>query len=241
MEFHVNGKPEDIARYVLLPGSQSRARRIAGHFENMQTVSEERGIVVYTGSYHGVRMTACGTGMGGPATSIAAEELGHLGADTFIRVGSCGVFQPGQMPGDIIIASGAVRAGGTGRAYLPIEFPAVPTFEVTTALVQSAERLHIPVRVGVGYSSDAFYGPGDEAHFKQILRGRLVFVEQETDTLFVVGAVRGWRTGSILTADGAPGEIKPAWGEAAFKAGVDQMIQVALQAMLSLAQQDFSG
>lgn len=238
MEFHVNGKPEDIARYVLCPGSQSRARRIAEHFENMQTVSEERGIVVYTGAYQGVRMTACGTGMGGPATSIATEELGHLGADTFIRVGSCGVFQPGQKPGDIIIASGAVRGGGTGKAYLPIEFPAVPTFDVTQALVQAAERLQVSVRLGVGYSSDAFYGPGDEAHFQKILRGRLVFVEQETDTLFIVGAVRGWRTGSILTSDGAPGEIKPAWGEAAFKIGVDKTIEVALQAMLILAKHD---
>ena len=90
MEFHMTGEPKDVSRYVFCPGSQARARRIAGHFDDMVTVSDQRGIVVYSGFYEGVFMTACGTGMGGPATAIALEELGHLGADTFVRVGSCG-------------------------------------------------------------------------------------------------------------------------------------------------------
>ena len=68
--------------------------------------------------------------MGGPAVGIALEELANLGSDTFIRVGSCGVFQPGQQPGDVIISTGTFRAGGTSLTYLPLAFPAVPTFEV---------------------------------------------------------------------------------------------------------------
>jgi uridine phosphorylase len=238
MEHHVNGKPEDIARYVLCPGSQSRAALIAERFENRYTVSDDRGIVVYTGTYQGVHMTSCGTGMGGPALAIATEELGHLGADTFIRVGSCGAFQPGIQPGDILIASGAVRGGGTGLAYLPVEFPSVPTFEITLKLVETARRLDVPVQVGIGYSSDAFYSTGCEAHFERLMKGHPLFVEMESDTLFVIGAMRGWRTGAIFVSDGSVDEIKPEWGKAAFHAGVDRVIQVSLDALVAIAHQD---
>ena len=81
MEYHINGEPKDISRYVFCPGSQSRAGKIADHFENRVTVSNDRGIVVYSGTYEGHFMTACGTGMGGAAVGIACEELGHLIAD----------------------------------------------------------------------------------------------------------------------------------------------------------------
>ncbi len=197
MEFHIRGEAKDVARYVFCPGSQERAAKIAEHFDKTVTVSDSRGIVVYSGFYRGVFMTACGTGMGGPATAIAVEELGHLGADTFIRVGSCGVLQEGQKPGDVIIASGTYRGGGTANDYLPAEFPAVPTFEILRELVRAAERLEIPVTVGVGSAGDAFYGFKDRK-MAALKRGRAVFLEMESDTLFIVGAVRGWRTGAIF-------------------------------------------
>lgn len=238
MEFHLKGKPEDISRYVFCPGSQSRAREIAGHFESLVTVSEERGIVVYSGTYQGVFMTSCGTGMGGPATAIAMEELGHLGADTFIRVGSCGVCQEGQKPGDVIIASGTVRFGGTGHSYLPPEYPAVPTFEITQALIAAAAELGIPVRVGVGIAGDAFYGPQKRSKYETALAGKPIFMEMESDTVFIVGAVRGFRTGALFTSDGAPGKTKPDDGRGAFVEGVNHSIQIALKAMHSIALAD---
>ena len=86
-------------------GAIARSRIDADHY----LVSESRGYSVYSGQVEGIFMTVCGTGMGGPTTAIAIEELGHMGADTFIRVGSCGVFQPDQGPGDVIIASGSFR------------------------------------------------------------------------------------------------------------------------------------
>jgi len=159
MEFHIHAQPEEISRYVFCPGHQNRAKRIADHFQDVKLVHDDRGIVVYSGLYNGVFMTSCGTGMGGPAVGIALEELANLGADTFVRVGSCGVFQSGQQPGDVIIATGTFRAGGTSHAYLPLAFPAVPTFEVLRELVRSAEKLELPYTTGVGIAGDAFYGP----------------------------------------------------------------------------------
>ena len=104
-------------------------------------------------------MTVIGTGMGGPVVAIGLEELAHMGADTFIRVGSCGVFQDFQKVGDVIIGSGTVREGGTSLSYLPLTYPAVPTFSVLRALVEAGEELGIPATVGVGVAGDAFYAP----------------------------------------------------------------------------------
>ncbi len=238
MEYHIRGERGDIARYVLCPGSQSRARLIADQFEHRVTVSEDRGIVVYSGSYRGVFMTACGTGMGGPAVGIATEELGHLGADTFIRVGSCGVFQAWQQPGDVIIATGTYRGSGTGSAYLPLPFPAVPTFAVTRALVEAAERLKLPVTVGVGWAADAFYGPRNDVDYLLLKEAGAVSIEMESDTLFLIGQVRGWRTGAIFASDGGPGDMKPEAGREAFKRGEAQAIEIALSALLTIAQAD---
>jgi uridine phosphorylase len=238
MELHVKGQADDISRYVFCPGSQSRAARIASSFEEAITVSEERGIVVYSGYYNGVFMTSCGTGMGGPATAIACEELAHMGADTFIRVGSCGVLQQGQGPGDIIIANGTFRAGGTGDYYLPPRYPAVPTFEVTRQLVAAAEKLQVPVRVGVGIAGDSFYTLKESSHFRAVKDANGLFIEMESDALFIVGHARGWRTGALFTSDGEPGEVKPDWANEAYAAGEENMRLVALEAMFAIAQMD---
>jgi uridine phosphorylase len=238
MEWHVQCDPKDISRYVLCPGSHARAKRIAERMDDHYHVTDSRGYQVYSGTYKGVFMTAIGTGMGGPTVAIALEELAHMGSDTFIRVGSCGVFQEGQKPGDVIIASGTVRLGGTGNRYLPVEYPAVPTFAVLRALVESAEGLAIPHTIGVGVAGDAFYRPPESDLFERLTGAGVVSIEMESDTLFVVGAYNRWRTGALYASDGAPGEIKPEWGEEAFRRGEGECIRVALEAMAALADKD---
>ena len=238
MEWHIQCDPADISRYIFCPGDHARAKKIADHLDDARLVTDSRGYVVYSGTYEGVFMTACGTGMGGPTVAIALEELAHMGADTFIRVGSCGVFQEGQGPGDVIIASGTYRAGGTANNYLPLNYPAVPTFSVLRGLVQSAEALEIPHQVGVGIAGDAFYAPRDPNYRQKLTDAGLVSVEMESDTLFILGAYHGWRTGALYASDGAPGVIKPEWGEADFRQGEQNAIKIALKAMRDIARQD---
>ncbi len=236
MEFHIQCNPQDISRYCFTPGDHARARKIAAQFENARLVSDTRGYLVLSGLYRNVFMTVCATGMGGPAVAIAVEELAHMGADTFIRVGSCGVLQPGLTVGDVIISSGSVRMGGTANAYLPPFFPAVPTFEVTRALVDSASELGIAAQVGLSASGDAFYAPAREPNL--LREAHVLAVEMEADTLFVVGQVRGWRTGALFASDGTPDEVKPASGEQAYRRGEQNAIQIALNAMYRIAQRD---
>ncbi len=238
MEWHIKCDPDEISRYIFCPGDQARARRIADQMEGAYLVTDSRGYVVYSGTYKDVFMTVCGTGMGGPTVAIALEELAHMGADTFIRVGSCGVFQEGQMPGDLIIASGTVRHGGTANGYLPLAYPAVPTFAVLSALVDAAEAADSPYTVGVGIAGDGFYAPHNEETVEMIKSAGIVSVEMESDTLFIVGAYRGWRTGALYCSDGSPGEIKPEWGEEDFRRGELNAIQIGLEGMLQIARAD---
>lgn len=238
MEFHIQCDPGEISRYVFCPGDHARAKKIADHFDSSRLVTESRGYVVYSGIYNGIPMTACSTGMGGPTVAIALEELAHMGSDTFIRVGSCGVFQEGQVPGDVIIASGTVRAGGTANAYLPPMFPAVPAYSVVGALVDSAKALGLEHTVGVGIAGDAFYAPRDPKTRQVLVEAGLVFVEMESDTLFVLGLYRRWRTGALFASDGTPGEVKPDWGEEAFRQGEENAIRIALEAMRRIAVDD---
>ncbi len=238
MEWHIKCDAKEISRYVFCPGDQKRALKIAEHFDSHHLVTESRGYTVYSGEYKGIHMTACGTGMGGPAVAIGVEELAHMGADTFIRVGSCGVFQEGQGPGDVVIASGTVRLGGTANTYLPLSYPAVPTFKVLRALVEAGEELKIPTTVGVGAAGDAFYAPHDPVARVNMKDVGLVFVEMESDTLFIVGQVRRWRTGAVFVSDGAPGKTKPESGEADFRRGEQDAIKVAIQAMWQIAMED---
>jgi uridine phosphorylase len=241
VEYHIQCDPSQIARYVLCPGDHGRAKLIADHFENAEMVSSTRGYVVYSGIYEGIFMTAIGTGMGGPTVGIALEELAHMGADTFVRVGSCGVFQPWQATGDVIILSGTVREGGTSLAYLPINFPAVPTYAVLSHLNAAAQHLGLPVTVGIGVAGDAFYAPQTpEQLTRWELYGKagLVSIEMESDTLFIIGQYRRWRTGAINASDGTAAEIKPAAERSKFLQGQENVIRIALLAMQEIAKSD---
>ena len=238
MEFHIRCNPNEISRYAFVPGSHSRAKKIADHFENCRLVSDSRGFMVYSGFVDGVFLTVSSTGMGGPTTAICVEELGHMGADTFIRVGSCGTMQDYVDCGDVIISTGTYRAGGTGSNYLPIEFPAVPDYFLTTELVKAAKRLQLKVHVGLGSAGDAFYAPRKEGGRDLLKQAGIVSGEMESDTLFVLAALRGFRAGGIYASDGNSKEIKPAWGHDAYLAGEENAIRIGIEAMKTIAQKD---
>ena len=143
---------------MILPGDPKRCEKIARHFADARLIADSREYVTYTGYLDGVKVSVTSTGIGGPSASIAMEELVAVGADTFIRVGTCGGMQPEILSGDVVIANGAIRMEGTSREYAPIEFPAVADFQITNALAAAAGKLAVPYHVGVGQCKDAFYG-----------------------------------------------------------------------------------
>ena len=157
-QYHTGLGPEDIGKYVILPGDPKRCAKIAEHFDDAKLVADVREYVTYTGTLDGVKVSVTSTGIGGPSSAIAIEELSKCGAHTFIRVGTSGGMQTEVLSGDIVIANGAIRMEGTSREYAPIEYPAVTDFAVTNALVESAKEQNIPYHVGVVQSKDSFFG-----------------------------------------------------------------------------------
>ena len=144
LQFHIKCKEGDVGRYCILPGDPGRCEKIAAYFDDPVKVQSNREYTTYTGTLLGEKVSVCSTGIGGPSAVIAMEELAAIGADTFIRVGTCGGIALPVKSDDVVIATGAVRHEGASREYAPIEFPAVSDYHVQEALVASAKALGKP-------------------------------------------------------------------------------------------------
>ncbi|MDD3138805.1 MAG: uridine phosphorylase [Lachnospiraceae bacterium] len=208
VQYHVGIRNGDVGKYVILPGDPKRCEKIATHFENPVLVADSREYVTYTGTINGVKVSVTSTGIGGSSASIAMEELHRAGADTFIRVGTCGGMELNVKSGDIVIATSAIRMEGTSREYAPIEFPAVADLDITNALVHGAKQLYRDYHVGVVQCKDAFYGQHEPEKMPvsyELLnkweawkRLGCKASEMESAALFVVASYLKVRAGSVF-------------------------------------------
>ncbi|HHY16607.1 MAG TPA: nucleoside phosphorylase [Firmicutes bacterium] len=203
-QHHIKAKDQDVARYCFIPGDHVRGRKMAGKLDDMRLVADTRGYFVYTGLYREIPMTVCSTGMGGPQVAIAMEELGNMGADTFIRIGSAGGVAEHTGVGDIVIATGSYRGGGTADEYLDKAFPAVADFHITLALVQSAKDAGLETLTGPVATVDAFYAPEDLNKRLALREGGILCIEMEADAEFIIGLYRGFRCGAAFVLDNGP-------------------------------------
>ena len=157
-QYHIQTAEGEVGRYVILPGDPGRCEKIAQYLDHPVKIAENREFVTYTGELCGEKVSVTSTGIGGPSAAIAMEELYRCGADTFVRIGTCGGIQPEVKSGDVVIATGAVRMEGTSKEYAPIEYPAVADLHVINALADAAEDMGADYHTGVVQSKDAFYG-----------------------------------------------------------------------------------
>lgn len=208
LQYHIKCRKGDVAPYILLPGDPARVKVIASLWDESHKVAENRQYITYTGRVGGVDVSATSTGIGSPSTAIAIEELARCGADTFIRVGTCGGYQKNQKIGDIAIATGAVRWEGTTRQYVPTEYPAIGTPEVVMALVEGAERIGAEYHVGITKSGDSLYagmafGGYHQSWMKNIetdfMRANVVSAEMEASTIFILANLFRLRAGSVCS------------------------------------------
>ena len=207
-QYHTGVGPEDIGKYVIMPGDPKRCEKIAAFFDDAKLVADSREYVTYTGTLEGVKVSVTSTGIGGPSASIAIDELSKCGAHTFVRIGTCGGMQEEVMGGDVVIATGAIRMEGTSREFAPIEYPAVPDFDVTNALVKAAKDLDIKHHVGVVQCKDSFFGQHEpeimpvsyelENKWQAWLRMGCLASEMESAALFIAGSFLRVRVGSCF-------------------------------------------
>lgn len=244
-QYHIACAPGDVARYVLLPGDPGRVPKIASLWDEAREVAYNREFRTFTGKIGGVPVSCTSTGIGGPSTAIAVEELAAIGADTFIRVGSTGVIQEDIEIGDVVITSGAVRLDGTSRQYVRTEYPAFAHYEVLVALIWAAEKLGYRYHVGITASVDSFYTgegrPGFKGYTQSFVKNiipdlraaRVLNFEMESGTLFTLANLFGLRAGTICGVGTQRLKRKSILG-----GGERESIEVANEAVKILAEMD---
>jgi 5'-methylthioadenosine phosphorylase/purine-nucleoside phosphorylase len=233
---HVRADRGDYAKACLLPGDPLRAKYVAETFlEDAVQRNTERGLLGYTGTFAGRPVSVQATGMGCPSAAIVIEELAQLGVERMLRIGTCGGLQPDMQLGDLIVAVSAVAADSTA-AHLVGE-PHAPTadWQLVHGAVHEAKELGRPVRVGPIVSSDLFYNPDDGQYERWSGRGILA-VEMEAAVLFTLGALRGVRTGCLLTVSDVvlEGEFVRI-SDDEMRAAVDQMTELALRTVTAVS------
>ncbi|HYH02141.1 MAG TPA: nucleoside phosphorylase [Bacillota bacterium] len=245
LQKHIRCKQGDVAEYVFIPGDPARAERIAKTFDTYAKVAENREYVVYTGMKDGQRLSVCSTGIGGPSTAIAIEELAKIGAHTFIRVGSAGGRQEKIAVGSVVVVNAAIKGDGTSIAYLPAIYPAVADFAVTQALMESAQALlgDEPFYVGTSFTRDAYYVQNQELNEK-FKNTDAAVSEMECATVFTVGSLRRLRTGAIVGTDSnilLKTQLSLEEKDCLYAEAERKTIQIAVQAALKLAEADQNG
>ena len=244
LQYHIQCKDGDISKYVLLPGDPERVDVIASKWDEAKFIASHREYRTFSGKFSGIDISACSTGIGGPSSSIALEELASLGADTFIRIGTCGAIQPEINCGDLIICSGAMRQDGTSNDYIDISYPAVANYEIVLALIQACETLGKKYHVGISCTTASFYcgqaRPGFNDYTQSTWANKIHDLQQagvtnfemEAATILTLAGLYGLRAGAVfaVVADRNKNEFK--------YSGIDDSIIIANEAVKILASHD---
>ena len=222
VQYHLDVREGDVADSVLLPGDPERVDKITALWDDHEEVARHREYRTATGAYDGTPLSVTSTGIGSPSAAIAVEELARVGADTFVRVGSCGAVREELAVGDLVITSGAVRQEGTSEEYVRGDYPAAADHEVVSALIAAAERLGHDYHVGVTLSADSFYAgqgrsgyggynaPGSESFVEELREANVANVEMETSSILTLASLYGLRAGAVCTvyANRVTGEFR---------------------------------
>jgi uridine phosphorylase len=221
-QYHLEVGPGDVADTVLLPGNPERVPKVTDAWDHSEEVARHREYRTATGAYEGTPISVTSTGIGSPSAAIAVEELARVGADTLIRVGSCGAIREEAAVGDLVITRGAVRQEGTSDEYVREDYPAVADHAVVAALVAAAERLDYDYHVGLTCSTDSFYAGqgrpgfedfearGSEELVEELRAANVINFEMEASAILTLANVYGLRAGAVCSvyANRVTGEFR---------------------------------
>jgi len=207
-QYHIDFNDSHGAHFAIMPGDPGRVEKIASFLDNPRFFHQNREYTTWLGEIAGKTIMVISTGMGGPSTAIAVEELFKTGVRNFIRVGTCGGMALPVTGGDIVIATGAIRMEGTTKEYVPIEFPAVANLDITNALVQAAKKLQLQWHSGIVQCKDSFYGQHDPERmpsgfelkdkWEAWLKAGCLASEMESAALYILSQILGARAGCVL-------------------------------------------
>ncbi|HLJ67846.1 MAG TPA: nucleoside phosphorylase [Chloroflexota bacterium] len=221
-QYHIHLGSGELPATVLLPGDPGRVPVLAAAWDAREDVAYHREYRSMRGSYRGVPIAACSTGIGGPSTEIAINELAQIGCTTFLRLGTTGGLQEPMRVGDVVISTASIRWEGASAPYAPEAYPAAASYEAMLALMEACERLRLTYHLGVSASTSSFYAGqsrpavggyiGMEANRVERLQAMGVMnFEMEAATIFTLCSLFGLRAGAacVIIADRFRNEFRP--------------------------------
>lgn len=207
---HIKLNDKDVGKYAIIPGNPDRCEKIAKLMDNHKKIQQNREHTTYEGYLEGEKVVVTSTGMGGPSAAICMEELRRCGVDTFIRVGTCASTSEKVKIGTIVIPNGAVRMEGTGLHYLPMEFPAIPDYEVLKILEKTSLQMGFDTKVGITIIKDSYFteiNPLEKPfgyhlynRWNAYENGGAIATSMESATLFLIASCYDLRMGTVLVS-----------------------------------------
>lgn len=231
MTIHIGAKPGDIAETVLMPGDPYRAKWAAENFlQDAKLVNDVRGMLGFTGTWNGHRVTIQGSGMGMPSLSIYVNELiTQYDAKTLIRIGSCGGMQPHVGIRDVIIAMTATTiTSPSSGIFREMNYAPCADWSLLRAAVAAAEAMGTTTHVGGIYSSDVFYAERPDLD-EQMIRHGILGVEMEAAELYTLAARHKRRALAVLTVSDHL-QTGEALSAADREGSFGDMVEIALEA-----------
>lgn len=224
-QYHIGLSPKDIGLYVFLVENPDDVIRFASYLDQAKEMSNHREYLSYTGKLDGADVTIISTGIGGPSTAIAIEELSAIGAKVFVSVGFCK-----SNNSEFIVATGALRDEGTGLQYTPLAIPAIADLCISDFLKRACQLKKCDFQVGIVHSRDSYYRIGhSDANIKELrsqnFPGVIAF-DMNVAATFIVSSVLAKKAGAILSKADKEGKIRK------------DHIEIAISAMSMIIKED---
>ncbi|NLL91723.1 MAG: nucleoside phosphorylase [Ruminococcaceae bacterium] len=241
LRLHLQARRGDIGEYVIVPGDPFRCDLVASFFDESKLISHNREIKIYTGSYKGLSVSVCSTGMGCPSAAIVCEELAQIGAKVLLRTGSGFLLRDDIKEGDIAVTLGSAKYEGTTEFFVPKGYPAIADLDLVTALVKTArkyvEGTDAKVHTGITATVDGFYGETPE--FLQKLKDiNIMNIEMESSAVITTCQRYGIRGGCICTC-GSDDTAKEA--RKLYESSMERQIRIALDSFVELDRMEKAG
>ncbi len=223
-------KPDSLGPYALVPGPKERSETMLKLLVEPQKSYTFLDYEMYTGRLDGKRVSIGNGGRYAPDTAITTEILCGAGAESLIRVGSCGSLQDNVKIGDLVIVTGALRGDGTSRYYVPENFSSVADADMIAALKRAAEDLNVRYHLGWNFTTDALFQETPEL-IQQLHEQNVSSIDMVTSTFLTIAQVRGKKAGAVLAVSDECLYGKFGFRDPAFFTAEQKTIDVARQAL----------
>jgi uridine phosphorylase len=223
-------KSDSLGPYALIPGPKERSQMLLGTLKSPTKNFTFLDYEMHTGTIDGKRVTVGNGGRYAPDTAMTTELLCAAGAESLIRIGSCGSLQDHVKIGDLVIVTGAIRGEGTTSYYVPKSFSTVAHPDMINALKEAAASMGVRYHLGWIFTTDALFQETPEL-IQELNQQKISSIDMVTSTFLTIAQLRNKRAGAILAVSDECLYGKFAFRDPLFLVAEEKMVEVAQAAL----------